>query len=58
MSFGLNNELGWEVTLELPANSLSIGRGSVNCNIRFPCRIRKVVRNITINILDHKGKKL
>ena len=28
------------------------------CNIRFPSRIRKVVRNIIINILDHEWKKL
>ena len=28
------------------------------CNIRFPYRINKVVRNITINILGHGGKKL
>ena len=28
------------------------------CIIRFPYKIRKVVRNITINILDHEGKKL
>ena len=28
------------------------------CNIRFPYRIRKVVRNININILDHEGKKI
>ena len=25
-----SSELGWEVTMELPADSLSIGRGSVN----------------------------
>ena len=28
------------------------------CNIRFLYRIRKVVRNISINILCHEGKKL
>ena len=28
------------------------------CNIRFLCKIRKVIRNITINILGHEGKKL
>ena len=28
------------------------------CNIRFPCRIKKVVRNITINIIGREGKKL
>ena len=28
------------------------------CNIRFFYRIRKVVKNITINILGHKGKKI
>ena len=28
------------------------------CNIRFPYRIRKVVGNISINILGHEGKKL
>ena len=27
-------------------------------NIRFPYRIRKVIRNITINILGHKGKHI
>ena len=27
------------------------------CNIRFPYRIKKV-RNITLNIFDHEGKKL
>ena len=26
------------------------------CNIRFPYRIRKVVRNITLNILGHEGE--
>ena len=25
-----SSELGWEVTVELPANFLSLGRGSVN----------------------------
>ena len=28
------------------------------CNIRLPYRIRKVVGNISINILGHEGKKL
>ena len=28
------------------------------CNIRLPYRIRKIVRNISINILGHEGKKL
>ena len=28
------------------------------CNIRFLYRIKKVVRNITINILVHEGKKI
>ena len=28
------------------------------CNIKFLYRINKVVRNITINILGHEGKKL
>ena len=27
------------------------------CNIRFPYRINKVIGNISINILGHKGKK-
>ena len=27
------------------------------CNIRFTYRIKKVVENITINILGHKRKK-
>ena len=27
------SELGWEVTVELPADSLSIGRGSVQVGI-------------------------
>ena len=27
-------------------------------NIRFPYRIRKDIRNISINILDHEKKKL
>ena len=26
------------------------------CNIRFPYRIRKLVGNITLNILGHEGK--
>ena len=28
------------------------------CNIIFPYRIRKIVRNVPINILGHEGKKL
>ena len=27
------------------------------CNIRLPYRIKKIVRNIFINILGHEGKK-
>ena len=28
-----SSELGWEVTVELPANFLSLGKGSVICSI-------------------------
>ena len=29
-----------------------------HCNIRFPYKIRRVIRNIYINIVDLKGKRL
>ena len=31
---------------------------SCHCNIRFPYRIRKVLRDILINILGYEGKKV
>ena len=29
-----------------------------HCNIRFPCKIKKVIKNIYINIIGHDKKKL
>ena len=40
-----SSELGWEVTVELPTDFLSLGRGSVNsilCSIKC-CVIKRVV---------------
>ena len=36
----------------------NISRLIYYCNIRLPYKIRKVVGNISINILSHEGKKL
>ena len=42
-----SSELGWEVAVELPADSLSIGRGSVKISLETKL-IAKIVRNTAI----------